>query len=71
MKIAKKLGATGTYLIEMPKTNTEGNDNDKHMAKRLRKLFTRSTFANATIDCCGAASRFVHNIIIDFSFHRF
>ena len=65
LQIAKNLGATGTFLIEMPQIDTDFYHNDKEMAKRICKLFTRSSFANATIDCCGAASRFVHIIIMN------
>ena len=65
LKIAKNLGATGTFLIETAKIDKNVHLKDKDTAKRICKLFTRSSFANATIDCCGAASRFVHIIIIN------
>ena len=64
-----KLGASGTYLIKSSDGNSSGNKieietspknetAEKDMARQICKLFTRSRFADATIDCCGAASRY-------------
>ena len=68
LKIAKTLGASGTYLIEQPEVNSDDHELEKkkseyvgnvekEMSKMICKLFTRSALADSTIDCCGAASR--------------
>ena len=67
-KIAKTLGASGTYLIETAEVNSSGHElekekseyvgnAEKEMSRKICKLFTRSTLADSTIECCGAASR--------------
>ena len=53
-----KLGATATFLVQKPEKETNVNNAIKGMSRKICKLFARSKLADATIDCCGAASRF-------------
>ena len=57
LQIAKKLGASAVFLVEMPQKETIVNNVIKEMSRKISELFTRAQLADATIDCCGAASR--------------
>ena len=74
LKIAKTLGASGTYLIKSPEVNSNDSKSEKEkteyvgnaekeMSRKIGKLFSRSTLADATIDCCGAASRSQRSVL--------
>ena len=57
-QLAKKLGADGTFLIAPSNESGSKNCESKAISKRILTLFKGSRCADATIECCGAASRY-------------
>ena len=55
--MASKLGADATYLVESTIGHKGAVDDFKEAAKNIVSLFKGSYHADATIECCGAASR--------------
>ena len=56
-KVASKLGADATYLVKSTLGHRNSVDDLKEMSKNIVSLFKGSSNADATIECCGAASR--------------
>ena len=61
IQIAKTLGADSTFLVNVSKQNE--NEASKSLAKEIVSLFKSSCYADATIECSGAASRYANSCL--------
>ena len=58
--MANNLGANATYLVQGIKVSDAQNGmSSRVIADRIVQLFTGGKKPDATIECCGAASRYI------------